>query len=85
MPDSEYPERVIDIVKRNKEKYEKHREEIENTIEEYEQNRGIINEWCNLAPESELEWLEYIKKLEAGQHDDNIQENVPHFNMRSES
>ncbi|KAI3356757.1 hypothetical protein L3Q82_003436 [Scortum barcoo] len=84
LPGSEHPESVLQIVKRNREKYEKHREDIESAIEEYEQNGCIRNEWCNLAPESELERLEFIEELEAIENEnDNIQENVPDFNLRS--
>ncbi len=85
IPGSEYPEAVIQIVRRNREKYEKYRKDTECVIEEYKQNGGIRNEWCNLAPESELERLEYTEELEARHPDnDNIQENVPDINLRSE-
>ncbi|XP_062338207.1 uncharacterized protein LOC134036985 [Osmerus eperlanus] len=52
---SNHHEYVKHIVKRNKDKYEKNSEEIENAVEEFEQNRGVIDEWCNLAPESEVD------------------------------
>nr|XP_040030752.1 uncharacterized protein LOC120818062 isoform X1 [Gasterosteus aculeatus aculeatus] len=55
LPGSDHPEYVRHIVKRNKDKYEKNSEDIENAVEEFEQNRGVIDEWCNLAPESEVE------------------------------
>ncbi|KAI3357220.1 hypothetical protein L3Q82_015676, partial [Scortum barcoo] len=54
LPGSEHPEYVRHIVKRNRDKYEKNSEEIEKAVEEFEQNRGVIDEWCNLAPESEV-------------------------------
>ena len=68
------------IVKQNKDKYEKNSEEIENAVEEFEQNRGLIDEWCNLAPESEVVRLECIEELQARPTDpDNVQENVPEY------
>ncbi|KAL7370331.1 hypothetical protein ABVT39_025630 [Epinephelus coioides] len=77
-PDLDHLVRVAHIVKLNRDKYEKHREDIESAISEYEQNGIIRNEWCNLAPESELERLECITELDARQNDDdNVQENVP--------
>ena len=36
LPGAEYPEPVIQIVRQNREKYEKHSKDIENAIEEYE-------------------------------------------------
>ncbi|KAI3352191.1 hypothetical protein L3Q82_021002, partial [Scortum barcoo] len=59
-----HPEYVRHIVKRNRDKYEKNSEEIEKAVEEFEQNRGVIDEWCNLAPESEVVRLECIQELE---------------------
>uniref|UniRef100_A0A8C5FK64 ATP-dependent DNA helicase n=2 Tax=Gadus morhua TaxID=8049 RepID=A0A8C5FK64_GADMO len=86
LPGSEYAELVSDIVKRNREKYEKHREDIDSAIAEYEQNGCIRNEWCNLAPECELQRLECIEELDARPADeDNVQENVPDYNLRSEN
>ncbi|XP_074542437.1 uncharacterized protein LOC141802702 isoform X2 [Halichoeres trimaculatus] len=86
LPGSEHPEPVRQIVNRNREKYEKHREEIENAIKEFEENGGMINEWCNLAPESEVERLECIDELQAREPgDENIQENVPDFNVRADT
>lgn len=80
LPGSDHPEYVRHIVKRNKDKYEKNSEEIENAVEEFEQNRGIIDEWCNLAPESEAERMECIEELEAREPDhENVQENVPEY------
>ena len=80
LPGSNHHEYVKHIVKRNKDKYEKNSEEIENAVEEFEQNRGVIDEWCNLAPESEVDRLECIKELEARQPDhENVQENVPEY------
>lgn len=59
------------------EKYEKNSQEIEDAVGGYEQNRGVIDERCNLAPESEVVRLECIEKLEAKEPDrDNVQENV---------
>ncbi|KAJ4946408.1 hypothetical protein JOQ06_024075 [Pogonophryne albipinna] len=45
LPGSQYPEAVSQIVKRNREKYEKHRNDIETAIEEFEQNGPMTNEW----------------------------------------
>ncbi|GLD53997.1 uncharacterized protein AKAME5_002839600 [Lates japonicus] len=58
--------------------------EIEEAIEEYEENRGVIDEWCNLAPESEADRLECISELEAAEPDhDNVQENVPDYSQQT--
>lgn len=58
----------------------KNSEEIESAIEEFEQNRGVIDEWCNLAPESEVVRLECIEELEARAPDhENVQEDVPDY------
>ncbi|KAL7370126.1 hypothetical protein ABVT39_020016 [Epinephelus coioides] len=85
-PDLDHLVRVAHIVKLNRDKYEKHREDIESAISEYEQNGIIRNEWCNLAPESELERLECISELDARQNDDdNVQENVPDLSMGSDA
>merc|ERR1712035_292509 len=85
-PDLDQPVRVAHIVKLNRDKYEKHREDIQSAINEYEENGVVRNEWCNLAPESELERLECIDELDARQNeDDNAQENVPDLNLRSDS
>ncbi|KAM3609828.1 uncharacterized protein V6R79_020881 [Siganus canaliculatus] len=55
-------------------------EEIESAVEEFEQNRDVIDEWCNLAPESEIERLECIDELQSRPPDvDNIEENVPDY------
>ncbi|TKS65455.1 ATP-dependent DNA helicase PIF1 [Collichthys lucidus] len=80
LPGSDHPEFVRLIVKRNQKKYEKNSEEIENALEDFEQNRGLIDEWCNLAPESELVRLECIEELEARQPDhENVQDDVPDY------
>ncbi|CAJ1057731.1 hypothetical protein KUCAC02_037001 [Xyrichtys novacula] len=54
LPYSDRPLSVKLIVKRNRERYEKNSEEIDSALEDFEQNRGVVDEWCNLAPESEL-------------------------------
>ena len=41
LPSSDHPENVKDIVKQNKDKYEKNTEEIENAVEEYEQINSV--------------------------------------------
>ncbi|XP_062414952.1 uncharacterized protein LOC134107225 [Pungitius pungitius] len=86
LPGSDYAEYVQHIVKRNKDKYEKNSEEIENAVEEFEQNRGVIDEWCNLAPESEVERLECIEELEAREPDhESVQENVPEYSNQADA
>ncbi len=78
LPASDHDESAWSIVKRNRDKYEKNSEEIENAAEKFEQNRGIIDEWCNLAPESEAMRLDCIEELQARPLDHkNVQENVP--------
>ncbi|XP_024117601.2 uncharacterized protein LOC112139131 [Oryzias melastigma] len=84
--DSEIPESVKAIVKHNQEKYEKNSKEIDEAIEEYEQNRGSIDEWCNLAPESELVRLECIDAMQREKAvDENEQENVPEYSRQAAS
>ena len=81
---SEHPEWVRHIVKRNRDKYEKNSEEIETAVEEFDQNRGVIDEWCNLAPESEVVRLECVEELEAREPDrENVQENVPEYSNQA--
>ncbi|GLD74841.1 uncharacterized protein AKAME5_002617300, partial [Lates japonicus] len=83
LPGSDLPEPVRDVVKRNKDNYEMNSKEIEEAVEEYEENRGVIDEWCNLAPESEADRLECISELEAAEPDhDNVQENVPDYSQQ---
>ena len=83
LPGGEHGELVKYIVKRNKDKYEKNSKEIEQAVEEYEQNRGLIDEWNNLAPESELVRMECIDELQAAEPDhDNVQENVPDYSRQ---
>ena len=69
LPGYDHHVSVQHIVKQNKEKYEKNSKQFEDAVEEYEQNRGVIDEWSNLAPESELVRLEYIKELDAREPD----------------
>ncbi|KAK1903115.1 Chromosomal replication initiator protein DnaA [Dissostichus eleginoides] len=84
LPGSEQPEYVRCIVKRNRDKYEKNSEEIENAVEEFEQNKGLIDEWCNLAPEAEVNRLECVEELEARQPlNENEQENVPEYSNQA--
>ncbi|KAI3357213.1 hypothetical protein L3Q82_015681 [Scortum barcoo] len=61
MEDDYHEDDLMDI---DRDKYEKNSEEIEKAVEEFEQNRGVIDEWCNLAPESEVVRLECIQELE---------------------
>ncbi|TDG95953.1 hypothetical protein EPR50_G00242030 [Perca flavescens] len=82
LPGCDLLESVQHIVKRNQDKYEKNSGEIENAVEEFEQNRGVIDEWCNLAPESEVVRLECIEELETKEPDcENEQDNVPEYNQ----
>ncbi|CAJ1085629.1 uncharacterized protein LOC117832690 isoform X2 [Xyrichtys novacula] len=84
LPYSDRPLRVKLIVKRNRERYEKNSEEIDSALEDFEQNKGIVDEWCNLAPESELVRLECIDELHARHCDDeNVQEDVPDYSRQA--
>uniref|UniRef100_A0A669BDJ4 ATP-dependent DNA helicase n=1 Tax=Oreochromis niloticus TaxID=8128 RepID=A0A669BDJ4_ORENI len=87
---SEYLKTVIDNSDkntRNKDKYEKNSEDIESALEEFEQNRDVvIDEWCNLAPESEVVRLQCDENLpERHSDDENEQENVPDYNRQSDA
>ena len=84
LPGSNHSVSVEHIVKQNMEKYEKNSKEIEYAIEEYEQNKDLIDEWSNLAPESELVRLECIEEVELRQPDCvNEQENVPDYSSQA--
>lgn len=62
----------------------KNSEEIENAVEKFEQNRGVIDEWCNLMAESEVVRLECIEKLEARQpENENVQDNIPEYSNQA--
>ncbi|XP_068449333.1 uncharacterized protein [Clinocottus analis] len=75
---SDHPEYVSHIVKQNRDKYEKNSEEIEDAVEEFEQNRGVI--------ESEVVRLECVEELEARQPDhENVQENVPEYSNQADA
>ena len=77
---------VGEIVKENRSKYEKHSNEVDSAIEEYEQNGPIRDEWCNLAPESELVRLECIAERETQHVDDqHEQEDVPDYCVESDA
>ncbi|XP_038135176.1 uncharacterized protein LOC119779572 [Cyprinodon tularosa] len=79
LPGSNNPESVRSIVERNRDKYEKNTEDIEKALEEFEDNRDlVIDEWCNLAPESEVVRLQCDDELQPPEPD-NEQENVPDF------
>ncbi|XP_039454375.1 uncharacterized protein LOC120433000 [Oreochromis aureus] len=78
LPGTDRLEYVQHIVKRNREKYEKNSEEIETAVEEYEQNRGVTDEWCNLAPESDLVRLPLVEQ-ERERDNENEQEDVPDY------
>ncbi|XP_077385098.1 uncharacterized protein LOC144023466 [Festucalex cinctus] len=84
LPAAEFPELVHDIVNRNRERYEKHSKDIDRAIQEVEDSGLIINEWCHLAPENELQRLECIEELNAREEPNDVQENVPDYN-RSEA
>ncbi|CAI5637772.1 unnamed protein product [Oreochromis niloticus] len=87
LPCSDHSESVKRIVKRNKDKYEKNSEDIESALEEFEQNRDVvIDEWCNLAPESEVVRLQCDENLpERHSDDENEQENVPDYSRQSDA
>ncbi|CAI5697350.1 unnamed protein product, partial [Oreochromis niloticus] len=84
---ADHSESVKRIVKRNKDKYEKNSEDIESALEEFEQNRDVvIDEWCNLAPESEVVRLQCDENLpERHSDDENEQENVPDYSRQSDA
>ncbi|RVE55402.1 hypothetical protein OJAV_G00236690 [Oryzias javanicus] len=76
-PGSDHAEFVQDIVNENRRKYEKNSEEIEEALEEFEQNRDhVVDEWCNLAPESEVVRLQCDDDIP---DDDHEQEDVPDY------
>ncbi|KAF1374343.1 hypothetical protein PFLUV_G00249070 [Perca fluviatilis] len=85
LPGCDYLESVQHIVKRNRDKYRKNSDRLsENAVEEFEQNRGVIDEWCNLAPESEVVRLECIEELQAREPDcENEQDNVPEYSNQA--
>ncbi|XP_078791854.1 uncharacterized protein LOC144986979 isoform X2 [Oryzias latipes] len=83
LPGSEDYEFVIDIVKRNRKRYEKNSEEIESALQEFEDNGDqAVDEWCNLAPESDVVRVQCDDDLQADEAD-NEQENVPDYNPQS--
>ncbi|CAI5691862.1 unnamed protein product [Oreochromis niloticus] len=84
LPGTDRLEYVQHIVKRNREKYEKNSEEIESAVEEYEQNRGVTDEWCNLAPESDLVRLPLVEQ-EREQDNENEQEDVPDYSRQADA
>ncbi|CAI5686208.1 unnamed protein product [Oreochromis niloticus] len=86
-PHPHHSESVKRVVKRNKDKYEKNSEDIESALEEFEQNRDVvIDEWCNLAPESEVVRLQCDENLpERHSDDENEQENVPDYSRQSDA
>ncbi|KAM9771307.1 uncharacterized protein ACBT44_004404 isoform 6-T9 [Syngnathus typhle] len=85
LPYNDSVERVCEIVNRNRERYEKHSKDIDDAIQEVEESGLVINEWCHLAPESELQRLECIEENNArDEPNDNVEDNVPDYNVRSE-
>ncbi|KAI4790087.1 hypothetical protein KUCAC02_034841 [Chaenocephalus aceratus] len=78
LPGSEQPQYVRRFVKRNRDKYEKNSDEIENAVEEFEQNKGLIDERCNLDPAAEVDRLECVEELEERQPL-NEREDVPEY------
>ncbi|KAM9771320.1 uncharacterized protein ACBT44_004414 isoform 1-T6 [Syngnathus typhle] len=86
LPYNDSVERVCEIVNRNRERYEKHSKDIDDAIQEVEESGLVINEWCHLAPESELQRLECIEENNArDEPNDNVEDNVPDYNVRSET
>ncbi|XP_029948792.1 uncharacterized protein LOC115389532 isoform X1 [Salarias fasciatus] len=73
------------IVKQNREKYEKNSEEIEKAVEEFQENQGVMDEWCNLAPQSEVVRLDYNDDAEQPDPDDPEQENVPEYSRQADA
>ena len=85
VPGFDRPQCVKLIVKRNRENYEKNSEEIENALEEFEESRDhVVDEWCNLAPESEVVRLQCDDEAQAAEADPE-QENVPDYNCQSDA
>ncbi|XP_025764256.1 ATP-dependent DNA helicase PIF1 [Oreochromis niloticus] len=84
LPGTDRLEYVQHTVKRNREKYEKNSEEIESAVEEYEQNRGMTDEWCNLAPESDLVRLPLVEQ-ERERDNENEQEDVPDYSRQADA
>ncbi|CAL9706649.1 unnamed protein product [Knipowitschia caucasica] len=68
---------VRDIVNENRKKYEKHGKSIELALKEQEEKAGLIDAWCELAPESERERLECLEEIQNRPDDDDVQENDP--------
>ncbi|KAM9811547.1 uncharacterized protein ACBT44_011070 isoform 1-T3 [Syngnathus typhle] len=86
LPYNDSVERVCQIVRRNRERYEKYSRDIDNAIQEVEESGLVINEWCHLAPESELQRLECVEEMNArDEPNDNVEENVPDYNVRSKT
>ncbi|XP_038132696.1 uncharacterized protein LOC119777756 isoform X2 [Cyprinodon tularosa] len=84
LPGSAQCESVKSIVQRNKEKYEKNSDEIQSAVEEFEQSRDIVDEWSNLAPESEVVRLRCDDNLPERHSDhEDEQENVPDYSCES--
>uniref|UniRef100_A0A9J7WXW9 ATP-dependent DNA helicase n=1 Tax=Cyprinus carpio carpio TaxID=630221 RepID=A0A9J7WXW9_CYPCA len=80
LPGTDELQRVHMIVKRNREKYEKHNEAIEQAIEDFELNGPIEDAWTTLAPTNELIRLESILERESNDPNDiNEQDNIPEY------
>ncbi|KAM9699314.1 uncharacterized protein ACNS7B_003452 [Menidia menidia] len=78
-PGSNRVQSVKSVVKANKDRYEKNSQEIEEAREEFEESRDrVLDEWCNLAPESDVVRLQCDDEL-PDVDAENEQENVPDY------
>nr|XP_021333346.1 uncharacterized protein LOC101884770 [Danio rerio] len=84
LPGSDEVQRVYNIVSENREKYEKHNEDIERAIEDFEKNGPIEDAWTTLAPTNELIRLESIMEREPiDPNEVNEQDDIPEYTASS--
>ncbi|XP_073763336.1 uncharacterized protein [Danio rerio] len=84
LPGSDEVQRVYNIVSKNREKYEKHNEDIERAIEDFEKNGPIEDAWTTLAPTNELIRLESIMEREPiDPNEVNEQDDIPEYTASS--
>ncbi|XP_073808479.1 uncharacterized protein [Danio rerio] len=84
LPGSDEVQHVYNIVSENREKYEKHNEDIERAIEEFEKNGPIEDAWATLAPTNELIRLESIMEREPiDPNEVNEQDDIPEYTASS--
>nr|DAA01286.1 TPA_exp: replicase/helicase/endonuclease [Danio rerio] len=73
-------QRVCKIVNQNREKFEKHNEDLEKAIEDFEKNGPIEDAWTTLAPANELIRLESIMEHEPTDPNEvNEQDDIPDY------